>query len=117
MSGTIRIAIKIYDYIWPINTVFKMKQELSLGDVLKNWLNDDRVRHKLMEAKVKTGWPSICGPYIAEQTTQIYLQNRDLVIVVSSAPLRHELILGHDLILQNVNEFLGEAYVKSVKVY
>jgi hypothetical protein len=94
-----------------------MKQELSLGDVLKSWLKDDKVKHKLMQAKVVNGWASICGSFIAEHTTRVYLHNSELVVTVNSAPLRHELLLGQDLIIRNVNDFLGEPYIKSIKIY
>lgn len=94
-----------------------MKNEESLGQVLRSWLKDDRIRRKVMEAKIIQGWPVICGSMIAADTTQLRLEGRVLTIMVRSAPLKQELLMGKDLLLKHIEEYLGENYVQDVKIY
>lgn len=94
-----------------------MKNEESLGQVLRSWLKDDRIRRKVMEAKIIQGWPVICGSMIAADTTQLRLDGRVLTIMVRSAPLKQELLMGKDLLLKHIEEYLGENYVQDVKIY
>jgi predicted nucleic acid-binding Zn ribbon protein len=94
-----------------------MKNEESLGQVLRSWLKDDRFRRKVMEAKIIQGWPVICGAMIAADTTQLRMEGRVLTIMVRSAPLKQELLMGKDLLLKHIEEYLGENYVQDVKIY
>jgi len=94
-----------------------MKNEQSLGEVLGNWLKDERFRRKVQEAKLINGWSKICGEMIAADTTQIRLQDKTLTVKVKSAPLRQELLIGKNLLLQHIEEYLGERIIDDVKIY
>jgi hypothetical protein len=54
---------------------------------------------------------------IAADTTQLRLEGRVLTIMVRSAPLKQELLMGKDLLLKHIEEYLGESYVQDVKIY
>lgn len=94
-----------------------MKNEQPLGSILKDWLKDDRIKRKLMEAKIITGWSAICGEFIANYTNKLSLNGRILIIHVTSAPLRNELVMGKPILLSNINEYLGETYVEDVQIF
>jgi predicted nucleic acid-binding Zn ribbon protein len=94
-----------------------MKNEQSVSEVLQMWLKDERFRRKVQEAKLINGWSSICGDMIAADTSSIRLQDRTLTIKVQSAPLRQELLMGKDLLLNHIEEYLGERIIDDVKIY
>ncbi len=70
----------------------------------------------VMEARIKRGWQKLAGPLIARHTTRVYVHKRVLYLHVDSAPLRHELSMGKDRILQRFNHYLGEDYLTDVVV-
>lgn len=94
-----------------------MKNEESIGQVIQHWLKDEKIKRKVIEAKIISSWPSICGPLIAKHTQKIYLDQQTLVVQIQSATMRQELTLGKELLIQHINEYLKENYIQCVKIF
>ncbi|MFK7935036.1 MAG: DUF721 domain-containing protein [Saprospiraceae bacterium] len=91
------------------------KYEQSLGDVLKDMLNDSgKMKHKLFQTKVRTAWGKLMGTTIAAYTSDIKLRDNKLYLTINSAPLRQELAYSKEKIINILNEELGEMYIKEV---
>ena len=54
------------------------------------------------------------GKAVALKTQQIYVSNNKLFVRLSSAPLKHELVMAKTKVLANINAEVGEDVIKEV---
>jgi Dna[CI] antecedent DciA-like protein len=98
-----------------IMNIFK-KNDHSLGDLIRQFSQDRRIKPHLYEKKVEAAWAEIMGPWIKKETSAIKLHDNKLILSISSAALRQELHYSRDQIKNRINEFLGEDYISEVIV-
>lgn len=87
---------------------------LSLGSVLQNFMHQSKLRNGLRAAQIEEIWESLMGATIARHTQTIRIIGEKLFITSHHAALKNELALQKTLIIQRVNEALGEALIKEV---
>jgi len=90
------------------------KNELSLEEAIKLYLDHYRLSGKLTEADLQQSWKAIMGNSIAKHTSQIYLKKKVLVIHLDSSVLRNELSYAKEKIITKVNEYFKRDVVKEV---
>ncbi len=90
--------------------------ELSLGEALKQFLSQSRLKGSMQALQIEDAWEQIMGKTIAKYTDSIRIQGNTLIIHTSVAPLKQELSYQKDKILQRVNEALGEKIIKEVMI-
>jgi predicted nucleic acid-binding Zn ribbon protein len=84
----------------------------AMGDMLRNYKLED----KYNESRLIADWEKIMGPMIANRTTRLYIKDQTLFVTVNSAPLRHELTLSRDKILQRLEEETGKKVVHEIVI-
>lgn len=84
----------------------------AMGDLLKTYNIED----KYNESRLIADWEKIMGTTIAKRTTRLYIKDRRLFVTVSSAPLRHELTLSRDRILERLEEESGRKIVDEIVI-
>ncbi|MBL0100455.1 MAG: DUF721 domain-containing protein [Saprospiraceae bacterium] len=62
-------------------------------------------------------WKTEMGPIISGYTSKIYFKEGTLKIYLTSAPLKKELLMGKDKVINNINAALGADLVKQVEFY
>ena len=82
--------------------------EFSMGDALKQFLNQSRLKGSLQALQIEDVWEQIMGKTIARYTDKIKIHGNTLYISSSVAPLKQELLYQKEKIIQRVNEALGE---------
>ena len=92
------------------------KNDHSLGDLVRQFSQDRRIKPHLYEKKVETAWSEIMGTWIKKETTAIKVRDKKLILSITSAALRQELHYSRDQIKDRINEFLGEIYINEVIV-
>lgn len=90
--------------------------EYSLGDALRKFLDNSRLKGSIQALQIGDVWEQIMGKTIARYTDKIQIHGHTLYINTSVAPLRQELLYQKDNIIQRVNEALGEAVIKEVVI-
>lgn len=90
--------------------------EYSLGDALKHFMNNSRLKGSIQALQIEDVWEKLMGKTIAKYTDKIQIHNKTLYISTSMAPLKQELLYQKDAIVQRVNEALGENVVKEVVI-
>jgi len=90
--------------------------EYSLGDALRKFLNNSRLKGSIQALQIGDVWEQIMGKTIARYTDSIQIHGHTLYISTSVAPLRQELLYQKDNIIQRVNEALGEQVIKEVVI-
>ena len=88
----------------------------SLGDVLKEWLANSPIRHKIYQARITEIWKEQMGTTITQYTTEVKVVRKKVYLKISSASLRQELAYSRDKIRNMINEELGEEFVEEVIV-
>ncbi len=93
-----------------------MSDALSLGDALKQFLNQSRIKHSIQSLQIEDHWEKIMGPTISKYTDKIEIRKNTLFIYTTVAPLKNELVFQKKLIAERINESFGEEIVKEVVI-
>ncbi|MBK8442637.1 MAG: DUF721 domain-containing protein [Sphingobacteriales bacterium] len=90
--------------------------EQSLGEVLRHFLKENELQDKLHEAKVIALWEELMGEAIVRHTAAVSLRQGKLLLRITSAPLRQELLYARERIAALFNEKLGTNLIREVVV-
>lgn len=90
--------------------------EYSLGDAIKHFLKQSRLKGYMQAMQIEEVWEKIMGKTVARYTEKIHVYEGKLYIKTYVAPLRSELVYQKEIIIQRVNEALGENVVKDVVI-
>jgi len=90
--------------------------EYSIGEALKQFLNQSRMKGEIQAFQIEEAWEKIMGKTIAKYTEKIQIHGHTLFINTAVAPLKQELSFQKEKIIQRVNEALGEKVIKEVVV-
>jgi hypothetical protein len=90
--------------------------EYSLGDALRKFLDNSRLKGSIQALQIEEVWEQIMGKTISRYTDKIQIHGSTLYINTSVAPLRQELLYQKENIIQRVNEALGERVIKEVVI-
>ncbi len=90
--------------------------EYSLGDALRIFLNQSRLKGSIQALQIEEIWEQIMGKTVARYTEKIQIHGQTLYVSTTIAPLRQELLYQKDKIIQRVNEALGEKAIKEVVI-
>lgn len=86
----------------------------SLSEVLKEYIEQNRIDRKLKEVDVVQGWEDLLGKTIAHHTKNIYIQNRILYVQISSSVVKHELFMMREEICRRINENAGQDVITKI---
>lgn len=87
---------------------------VPLKDGIKALLKAYRLQGKLNEVFVVSSWERIMGKAVALKTQEIYISNGKLFVRLSSAPLKHELVMAKTRVMELINDEVGETVIKEV---
>ncbi|MBN8834839.1 MAG: hypothetical protein ABS68_04010 [Niastella sp. SCN 39-18] len=90
--------------------------EISLQDAIKQFLNKSRLKTGVQAAQIDEIWETIMGKTIAKYTDSLKIAGSTLYITSQVAPLKNELLYQKDLIIQRVNEALGEKVITQIVI-
>jgi predicted nucleic acid-binding Zn ribbon protein len=90
--------------------------EYSLGDAMRKFLDNSRLKGAVQALQIEEVWEKIMGKTIARYTDKIQIHGQTLFINTAVAPLRQELQFQKDNIIERVNEALGEKVIKEVVI-
>lgn len=93
-----------------------MSDAISLGAALKKFLEKSRMKNSIQSMQIEDHWEKIMGNTISKYTDKIEIKNGTLFIYTNVAPLKNELIFQRDLIIQRINECMGESAVREVVI-
>ena len=94
----------------------RQTNEELIGDVLQHWINAQGYKTTLNELRIRDVWQKVVGESASEQTQKIRIDKNRLVVYVSSAILRNELIYQKNNIKTALNGFLGEDLIEEITI-
>lgn len=92
----------------------RFNQENSIGDVLKQFIQENKLETGMDKINVQDAWKNLMGPGVNNYTIEVLLKGSTLYVALSSAVLREELSYGKDKIIKMINEELQKEIVKEL---
>ncbi len=94
----------------------KKDNDSILKDVLQEFLQSPPIRPRYNQLRVSDAWNIIVGTTAAQYTTSIKLNENELIIEITSAPLRQEFLFRKNELIKLLNEHLGEKLIKTIDI-
>ena len=92
----------------------RLNNESSIGDVLKEIIQTNKLQPGIDQISVKEAWVSLMGNGVNSYTKNVTLKGETLYVELSSSVLREELSHGKSKIIAMINEELRREIVKSI---
>ncbi|HLF51998.1 DUF721 domain-containing protein [Flavobacterium sp.] len=92
----------------------RLNNESSIGDVLKQIIEVNKLQPGMDQISVKEAWVSLMGNGVNSYTKNVVLKGSTLYVELTSAVLREELSHGKSKIITMINEELRRDLVKEV---
>ena len=80
----------------------------SIEDLMKSFIKENNLSKGMQKVKAEETWNKMMGPGVATHTSSVKLQNKTLIIQLTSSVLREELSYGKEKIIKMMNEEIGE---------
>jgi hypothetical protein len=93
----------------------RKESPIPLGRVLCPYIHRSGLVPKIRENRLIEAWEQIVGQGVAEATEPARLQNRTLQVKVANSVWMQELQFHKKLMIQKVNEFLGEPFLQDLR--
>lgn len=69
---------------------------------------------KLNEVTVVSSWERVMGKAVALKTREVFVKQGKLFVRLTSAPLKHELVMAKTRVVEMINEAVGEVVIQEV---
>lgn len=86
----------------------------SVKDLMKSFIKENNLSKGMQKMKIEESWEKLMGQGVASYTESVQLQNKTLIIKLSSSVLREELSYGKEKIITMLNEEMGEQVVSKL---
>lgn len=86
----------------------------SISEVLKEYIEQNRMDQKLKEVDVVQNWENLLGKTIARYTKNIYIRKQILFVEISSSVVKNELFMMREEICRRINENAGRDVVSKI---
>jgi hypothetical protein len=93
----------------------RQESPIPLGKVLHPYIHRSGLVLKIREDRLIGAWEQIVGQGVAEATEPARLQNRTLQVKVVNSVWMQQLQFHKKLIIQKVNQFLGEPFLQDLR--
>ena len=87
----------------------------SVGDVLRNLLEETSLQNRMDELKAIDLWDKIVGSNIASLTSKPFVKNGLMQIGVPNASLRNELHINRSRLRQLINDNFGKEIITEIR--
>ena len=92
----------------------RFNSENSVGDVLKEIIQANKLQPGIDEVAVKEAWKNLMGNGVNTYTKNVALKGKTLYVELSSAVLRQELSYGKEKIIAMINEELRREVISEI---
>lgn len=93
---------------------YRQADIMPLKDGIKALLRAYRLQGKLNEVVVVASWERVMGKTVAMKTQEVFVSKGKLFVRLTSAPLKHELVMAKTKVLELINAEVGEEVIREV---
>ena len=87
----------------------------NFQDAFKGFLKEENLETKFNEKKLIASWNEVMGKPIASRTSKIFIRKRVIYVKLTSAPLKQELTISKEKVLEMLEKNLGSKVVDDVR--
>ena len=84
----------------------------SVKNLMQSFIKENNLTKGMQKLKIEEVWQQLMGAGVVSYTERVELQNKTLIIKLTSSVLREELSYGKEKIIQMINQEMGEELVK-----
>jgi predicted nucleic acid-binding Zn ribbon protein len=88
----------------------------SIGEALRLLIEKSGWKPHVNEVRMREEWENIVGKTISKYTRNILLSNTTLIIYTDVAPLKTELMMGREQLVQRINEYFQERVITDIVI-
>jgi len=92
----------------------KDKGDSSLKDVLQQLFDAYGWTEKMDGVRITNSWEKVVGGIIARHTTNLYVKNRNLYVILDSSVLRNELFMERSMLVDKLNQEIGKKVIDDI---
>ena len=86
----------------------------SIKNLMQSFIKESNLRKGMQKLQIEEVWAKLMGAGVVSYTENVQLQNRTLVVKLTSSVLREELSYGKEKIIQMLNEEMGEDLISKL---
>lgn len=94
----------------------RKNNDQPIAEVIKEIFKRYHLESKVNEVQIKDVWLKVMGKSIAHYTSSIHLKDKKLTIILTSAPLRQDMHYNKELLIQRLNEEMGERVINEIVI-
>ena len=83
----------------------------SIENLMRFFIQENNLTKGMRKLQIEEVWTKLMGPGVVAYTTRVQLQNKTLIVKLTSSVLREELGYGKEKIMKMINEEFGENLV------
>ncbi|MGB4204157.1 MAG: DUF721 domain-containing protein [Bacteroidales bacterium] len=94
--------------------MIKKPNEIFLGEAIREMIDFYNLSGHLTEAGVISAWEKVVGTMIAKHTSNLYIKNKKLYVVINSSVIKSELSYVRSKLVKMLNKEAGEEVIDEV---
>lgn len=91
------------------------KEIRSIGDVLRQTIEETDMQSRLDELRAAELWPQIIGEHVASLTMKPFVRSGVMTIRVVDAALRNELSMHRTRLINEFNRIMGKEVIHAIR--
>ena len=96
------------------NMAKRENDSFSVKDLMQSFIKENNLTKGMQKIKAEETWNKMMGPGVANHTSAVKLQNKTLIIQLTSSVLREELSYGKEKIIKMMNEEFGDEIISKL---
>jgi len=88
----------------------------SLQEIIREFLQENRLDHKLKERELIRNWEEVAGKMVSRSTHNIYIKNRILYVEIRSSVIKNELSMIREGLVSALNESVDQNLIDEIRI-
>lgn len=84
---------------------------LPIDELMKSFIKENNLSKGMLKMNIREVWAKLMGNGVVAYTESVTLQNKTLIVKLSSSVLREELSYGKEKIINMLNDELGKELI------
>lgn len=85
-----------------------------IKDLMQSFIKENNLTKGMQKIRIEEAWGKLMGQGVTSYTDSVQLQNKTLIVKLSSSVLREELSYGKEKIIRMINEEMGDELVSKL---
>jgi hypothetical protein len=92
----------------------RKSDSFSVKDLMGAFIKENNLSTGMQKMEIEEAWAKLMGQGVVSYTDKVQLQNKTLMVSLSSSVLREELSYGKEKMIKMLNEELGVELISKI---